>query len=413
MKRIFTLILLVTLSVLGAITPHTRVLRTSEAQSSSGGRSGGQKVRSRNTNSAKQSISVQGLITVTDSGWTTSTTSSDCATGQADDVWQLTLTQARNVTIGVEDCCCPGDYYEVRVDGNLIGTTLNLAPPWGCDFSGSLSGGSFTVPMCAGTHIITVRDAGFDGHSLTEIQEQGMCPAGFTVSGTLSPPGPVTIPVTPKLSSEFERSPAVRARAQELAMQVQAVTPFVITGKDGMQRLRSDDARKGGVDGETLALGHRLVALNNRIIMAARRNEEPSIDPADFAFIEPLFLEQARFGIFSPCGSFLNPTTCPPRVYSGISFSTEDAAKQYLLAQGYHQAARYASWGGFGIDFTQVVTDPDCGTGPFRNEAVLDKQGDCWTFYTQGPEPNPEVLSYLWPYAAWPGYVLWWHRRYC
>ena len=102
---------------------------------------------------SKQSISVQGLIAITDSGWTTFTTSSDCATGQADDVWQLTLTQARNVTIGVEDCCCPGDYYEVRVDGNLIGTTLNLAPPLGCDFSGSLSGGSFTVPMCAGTHV--------------------------------------------------------------------------------------------------------------------------------------------------------------------------------------------------------------------------------------------------------------------
>lgn len=412
MKRIFTLILLVTLFVLGAITPHTGLWRNSEAQSSSGGRSGGQKVQPRNTDITKQRISVQGLITITDSGWDTFTTTSDCATGQGDDIWQLTLTQARNVTIGVADCCCPGDYYEVRVDGNLIGTTLNLAPPWGCDFSGSLSGGSFTVPMCAGTHTITVRDAGFDGHSLTEIQGQGMCPAGFTVSGTLSPAGPVAIPVTGKLSSESERSPAVRARAKELLMQVQAVTPFVITDKDGMQRLRSDDARKGGVDGETLALGHRLVALNNRIIMAARRDEEPSIDTADFAFIEPLFLEQARFSIF-PCGSFLNPTHCPPRVESGLTFSTEAAAKQYLLAQGFHLTARYASRRSYGIDFTQVVTDPDCGTGPFRNQAQVYKQGDCWTFNTQGPEPNPEVLSYVWPYGAWPGYVYWWHMRYC
>ncbi len=51
-----------------------------------------------------------------------------------------------------------------------------------------------------------------------------------------------------------------------------------------------------------------------------------------------------------------------------------------------------------------------------RNRNVSDpgdhpRQGDCWTYNTQGPEPNPEVLSYIgsWPYFSWPGYVRWWH----
>jgi len=109
-------------------------------------------------------------------------------TGQGDDVWQLILTQPKDLTVTVLDCCCPGDYYEVRVDGKLIGTTPNLAPPWGCDFSGPVSSGSFTVTLCTGTHTITIRDAGFDGHSQNEIADQGMCPAGFTVMGTLSNP---------------------------------------------------------------------------------------------------------------------------------------------------------------------------------------------------------------------------------
>lgn len=86
---------------------------------------------SQNIESGRESLSTQGVISITDSDWTTYTQTSDCATGWGDDTWQLTLTQIRNVTIAVTDCCCPGDYYEVWVDGKLIGTTPNLAPPWG------------------------------------------------------------------------------------------------------------------------------------------------------------------------------------------------------------------------------------------------------------------------------------------
>jgi 3D (Asp-Asp-Asp) domain-containing protein len=126
-----------------------------------------------------------GLFQITDSGWDTFSETSDCVLGTGDDQWQLTLTQARALTVTVNDCCCPGDFYQVAVDGSLIGTTPNLAPPWGCDFSGPLSSGSFTTSLAAGVHLITVRDAGLDGHSAAEIANEGMCPAGFEVIGTL------------------------------------------------------------------------------------------------------------------------------------------------------------------------------------------------------------------------------------
>lgn len=128
------------------------------------------------------------VIPITDSDFSDISQTSDCVAGQGDDSWQLTLTQAKDLTIMVSDCCCPGDFYEVRINGELIGTTPNLGPPWGCSFTGPTSVGSFTKSLCAGTYTITIRDAGFDGHSAAEIAQQNMCPAGFFIAGTLSAP---------------------------------------------------------------------------------------------------------------------------------------------------------------------------------------------------------------------------------
>jgi hypothetical protein len=410
MKRTYSLPLLVV--VLMALVALWATGRHNPTKAQTSSEKKDQQVSSNNIQNGNTRVGIQSSISITDSNWSTNTSSSDCATGQGDDTWLLTLTQPRNVTINATDCCCPGDYFEIRVDGTLIGTTPNLAPPWGCNFSGPSSSGSFTVPLCPGTHTITVRDAGFDGHSLTEIQAQSMCPAGFTVSGTLSAPSAVAVPVIGKMSSQAQTSASSNRRAQELQAQIQAVSYFVVTDQEGMQRLLSDEARRAGVKGEALALGHRIVALNNQIVMAAARGEELPLSPRDFDFIEPLFLLQAQQS--SPCGDRQNPTACPPRVDSGQFFSTEAEARQHLLDQGYHQTAGYAG-GGSGRDFTQVVPSQTCGTGPFRNQAIIHQQGNCWTYNTQGLEPNPEVLSYItsWPYFSWPGYVRWWHMVFC
>jgi hypothetical protein len=117
------------------------------------------------------------------------TTSGPPYTGWGSDRWILTLTQLRDLTIEVVDCCCPGDFYEIYINDCLIGTTPQVTY-WGCTSHHSppiqLSEGSFTVSLQAGTYAIKIRDAGFDGHTAQQIVDEVMCPAGFTLTGTLS-----------------------------------------------------------------------------------------------------------------------------------------------------------------------------------------------------------------------------------
>ncbi|MBN2013870.1 MAG: hypothetical protein JW778_01690 [Candidatus Altiarchaeota archaeon] len=139
-------------------------------------------------------------IPVDASGWNTSTGTIDCVygstTGWAYDRWILTLTEAKDVTIQVDDCCCPGDYFEIYVDIVLIGTTP-VPSEWGCEsgtYGEGLSSGSATISLTPGTYTIEVRDAGFQAHTAEEIAAENMCPAAFTVSGTTGPYTGTTVP---------------------------------------------------------------------------------------------------------------------------------------------------------------------------------------------------------------------------
>jgi hypothetical protein len=147
------------------------------------------------------------LYSYTDSGWYLSTSTYDCApnytgspnyTGWGADQIQLTLTSPQDVVVTISDCCCPGDYYELYIDGDLVGATPDLfgagASLWGCVTGAGqwgnpafLSSGSMTLGLPAGTYLFETRDAGFDGHTPAEIAAESMCPAGYSVSGALSP----------------------------------------------------------------------------------------------------------------------------------------------------------------------------------------------------------------------------------
>ncbi|MBK9714923.1 MAG: hypothetical protein IPO81_27050 [Kouleothrix sp.] len=133
------------------------------------------------------SAQTAGLIPIVDQGWSTNSVTADCARGWGADEWQLTLTQPKSVRIAISDCCCPGDFYELYINNVRIGTTPRPAV-WGCNVSGAPSSGVFNMVLAAGQYRIKVRDAGFDGHSAQEIAYARMCPAGFTITGTLSSP---------------------------------------------------------------------------------------------------------------------------------------------------------------------------------------------------------------------------------
>ncbi|OYT25739.1 MAG: hypothetical protein B6U97_04995 [Candidatus Altiarchaeales archaeon ex4484_96] len=135
-------------------------------------------------------------IPVTDGGWSTTTVTNDCSPdydGWCDDRWFLTLSEAKDVTIGVNDCCMEGDYYEVYIDDVLVYTTPvpDDWAVWPGDPS-ELSSGQVTVSLLPGVYEIEVKDAAFQDH-LDDMQD--MCPAGFTVWGNTSTyTGPVPAP---------------------------------------------------------------------------------------------------------------------------------------------------------------------------------------------------------------------------
>jgi len=150
---------------------------------------------------------------LTDSGWSTSTVTSDCTNGWGDDDWQLTLTTAQDLTVTVADCCIVGDYYGMYVNGIKIGMTP-VVPYEGP----TLSVGSATVSLLPGVYTITVQDQYFvDAAPYPAI----MCPAGYDVTGALAPYTPVTVEIDIKPGSDPNSINVVKKKG---------VTPVAILG---------------------------------------------------------------------------------------------------------------------------------------------------------------------------------------
>ncbi len=117
------------------------------------------------------------LYQIDESGWSGDSQTSDAVNGWGDDQWEITLSASRSVSIQVVDCCIVGDNYEVYVDSQLIGTT-----PTEPLFGSTLSQGTFSVVLTAGSHLITIRDPGAIFY-----YQQGntfMIPAGYSVTIT-------------------------------------------------------------------------------------------------------------------------------------------------------------------------------------------------------------------------------------
>lgn len=143
------------------------------------------------------------VVPIFDSDWVDESYTADCAAGWGEHEWHLSLSQARSIQVQVDDCCCVGDYYEIYVDDILKGTTPQPSS-WGCDAGGTLSSGAINTVLNSGTHVIKVRNKGFDGYSGTEIAYARMCPAGFTIYGSLS--APPTLPDLSVTTEELEFS---------------------------------------------------------------------------------------------------------------------------------------------------------------------------------------------------------------
>ena len=119
--------------------------------------------------------------------------------GDTADDWAITYPGLYSISIGIDDCCMFGDYFDVFIDGSTIGTTPVVAK----DGSDGYSQGTFSVVLGTGTHIIDFQDVLLRDYYLTTgptgfggTVDQVYSPAGATVTITQATAAPVPEPST-------------------------------------------------------------------------------------------------------------------------------------------------------------------------------------------------------------------------
>ncbi len=228
---------------------------------------------------------------------------------------------------------------------------------------------------------------------------------------------------------------AVSATGQALQAQIEEATPFVKTDGGGRQQFSTEGAIRAGVSTEAIVLAEKLVSVHNRLIDAAGDDMNPGVMEEDFSFIEPFFQRVVEGDVEigddqemesvpdsavtrNHCSSRAAPARCPDRVTSSRRYATRGEAVSALLRLGYHKTPNYACLSNKN-DYSVGTYAAGCSNqGAFRTQALIlepNQDRNYWTWQTQTPEPNPEVLSYIWPHLAtwWVSYVRWWHYDYC
>lgn len=107
-----------------------------------------------------------------------------------------------------------------------------------------------------------------------------------------------------------------------------------------------------------------------------------------------------------------DPHECPNWLPSGVLKPTQSQMASYLVQQGFHKTQGYASQYN-DLYYTEGCDAYGCQGPIFRTHAIIQPSGSVWTYSYQTPEPNPEVLHYVWPATWWGDYVTWWHDSFC
>ena len=109
-------------------------------------------------------------------------------------------------------------------------------------------------------------------------------------------------------------------------------------------------------------------------------------------------------------------SACARRPINALRFNSESEVEIYLFSIGYHRTVfpgcGHTRWSHICTrDYTLSIRTHGCTNGVYRYQAgMVQVPGGKYSFTTQGPEPNPELLSYAWPASWWPFYVHYWHQ---
>jgi hypothetical protein len=213
----------------------------------------------------------------------------------------------------------------------------------------------------------------------------------------------------------------------QTVQQLHAVAPFVKIADDKTSEFDADAAKQAGFSDQIIQLAEETVAFQNAWVARAKAGQEGSPSVEDYPLLKEFFNKATENAPKQSSANSLNimqtPPPCGDWTYPVPNFSpgrtdfqSSDPAGT-LVSFGFHVTAGYACGGSFSSsctgDYTRgrLYNGPygTCATPRFRDHGrVVDSD----TYNIQLGEPNPEILSYTWPYWNWGSYVQWWHDNY-
>lgn len=228
-----------------------------------------------------------------------------------------------------------------------------------------------------------------------------------------------------------------------LVQQLMALEPYVqVSIHEGItvQTLDDESAIEAGFGEAAIRLARQMIDYQNALMRAAHNQTDASsvvVAVEDFPEVKAFFdLMNSRATpvvppastsgdagnafaqaepeaiVVNACGDWDHPV--PSSTPMRYHYSSSSPAST-LLNQGFHRTSSYAC--GFNncsnYDFTKgrSYNGPygTCSSPRFRDQGYITGSTQYWK---QFGEPNPEILSYVWPYWNWGAYVMWWHGRY-
>lgn len=232
--------------------------------------------------------------------------------------------------------------------------------------------------------------------------------AAQPVSGSLLPSGG-----TPSSSLSVSKVGEGGGQPSSLLQRLEEATPFVNMSPD--QKMLSLDTRAATVlSKETLALAQSIIEVNNELA-SGRLSIDTETEGGNTSAVKA---SHTWLHFFSQIAD-----DKPPRRESNIYFNSTQEIGDYLKRNwGYHLTARYATTRDtYGRDWTDeydYIGKPERlrvakhNSVAYRFQSLGYQKNGRWTYWYEGPEPNPEVFSYFPPAWWWRPYVLWWHRTH-
>ena len=204
---------------------------------------------------------------------------------------------------------------------------------------------------------------------------------------------------------------------------IQQITPYVYLDEIGLVKFNTE-LKEIPLRPETIQIAYEFIQIQNLFRNQAQENldKKPTIDEElkyKFSkFVDDIqekkkesevkeisafdFILPEAFAWGEVCGGApWNPQSEPNVLYLTSSIG----AVNYLVFNGYHLVPAYAS-GLYGDDYAREIGAFGCNYGEMRSQGIVT---GTYSYNSQSPEPNPEILSYTAPVWWWDGYVLAWH----